>query len=142
MPPGTCHARRLCERPHSFVRCKKFHIGSAAQRRLSQRERVQLHSLEGPNLASAAARWERRNGSSDGIVANVQTTLYAAHKGRIKVVLSRSEQLNGSRLVSVVTTLRLVRSSFAVTSRNRTPSAHELQAFEVTFRYKAACDKW
>lgn len=46
---------------------------------------VQLHSLEGPNLASAAARWERRNGSSDGIVANVQTTLYAAHKGRIKV---------------------------------------------------------
>ena len=46
---------------------------------------AQLHSLEGPNLAAASARWERRNGSSDGIVANVQTTLYAAHKGRIKV---------------------------------------------------------
>ena len=46
----------------------------------------QLHSLEGPSLAAAAARWERRNGSMDGVAANVQTTLYAAHKGRIKVL--------------------------------------------------------
>ncbi len=58
-------------------------------------DRAQLHSLEGPNLAAAAARWERRNGSMDGIAANVQTTLYATHKGRIKVP-SESVLLGGS----------------------------------------------
>ena len=48
---------------------------------------MQLHSLEGPTLAAAAERWEARTGSRDGITANVQTTLYAAHKGRIKVIM-------------------------------------------------------
>ncbi len=57
--------------------------------------RAQLHSLEGPTLAAASARWERRNGSSDGIVANVQTTLYAAHKGRIKARLVHSLHRGG-----------------------------------------------
>ena len=52
---------------------------------------VQLHCLEGRTLDAAAVRWERRGGASaDGITANVHTTLYAVHKGRIKVC--RSDQ--------------------------------------------------
>ena len=55
---------------------------------------VQLHSLEGPTLDTAAVRWERRGGASaDGITANVHTTLYAVHKGRIKVCWSQGCKL-------------------------------------------------
>ena len=50
------------------------------------RGHVQLHSLEGPTLAAAEEHWEQRADGCDGVTARVQTTLYAAHKGRIKVL--------------------------------------------------------